>query len=207
MVGGGAVAERKALGLLSAGALVTVVSPRATKGLSRLAKEGQIRLLKKGFSPGDLEGFFLVMAAAGSREVNEAAWDGARTRGQLVNVADDPQRCSFILPAVVDRGPLVVAISTSGRSPALARALREELEEAIGGEYETFVEILGAARKKLLKSSPGRDKKESIIKDLVASPLPGLIRAKDVRGVNRVLMSILGKGNSLSRLGIKIKGR
>ncbi|MBI2400493.1 MAG: hypothetical protein HYV23_05475 [Deltaproteobacteria bacterium] len=111
------------------------------------------------------------------------------------------------MPSVVDRGSLTVAISTSGKSPLLARRLREELEKIIGTEYETLVEIRGAARKKLLKTGLSRDKKESIIKDLVGSPLPDLIRAGDVRGINEVLREKLGKGYALSMLGIKIKER
>lgn len=206
VVGGGPVAERKVLSLLSAGARVTVISPRATKGIIELAKKGLITLQKREFAPGLLKGFFLVIAATGSREVNEALWREAEEEGVIINVVDDPAHCSFIMPSVVDRGSLLIAISTSGKSPYLSRTLREELEAVIGTEYETFVEILGAARKKLLKTSLSRDKKESIIKDLVKSPLPGLIRAGDIRGINAILMAKLGRGFSLSRLGIKIKG-
>ncbi|CAG1064621.1 precorrin-2 dehydrogenase / sirohydrochlorin ferrochelatase [uncultured bacterium] len=205
VVGGGAVAERKVAGLISAGAKVTLVSPRATKALLRLARGGRLKHIKGRFTPGMLKGFFLVFAATDSTEVNEAVWTEAQERGIPVNVADDPARCSFIMPAVVDRGALTVAVSTSGKSPLLARFLREGLEAVIGTEYETLVEILGAVRKKLLKTSLSRDKKESIIKDLLNSALPGLIRAGDVRGINEALLAALGKGYSLSRLGIKIK--
>lgn len=207
VVGGGAVAERKALGLLSAGALVTVVSPRTTKTLGELAKKGRIEHQKGRFTPAVLKGFFLVIAATDSKAVNAAVWTEAEKLSIPVNVVDDPAHCSFIMPSVVDRGALTVAISTSGKSPFLARKLREELEKIIGTEYETLVEILGAVRKKLLKTGLSRDKKESIIKDLVGSPLPGLIRAKDVRGINEALRARLGKGYSLSSLRIKIKER
>lgn len=204
VIGGGLVAERKAQSLLSAGALVTVVSPRVTKNIGQLAKAGRLTLLKKEFSAGDLKGFFLVIAATDSKDVNEAAWSEAQMQGTIINVVDDPAHCSFIMPSVVDRGSLLVAISTSGKSPYLSRTLREELEGIIGTEYETFVEVLGAVRKKLLKTSLSHDKKESIIKDLVKSPLPGLIRAGNIREINRILLERLGKGYSLSRLGIKI---
>lgn len=207
VVGGGPVAERKVLGLLSAGALVTVVSPRLTKNLDGLAKKGRIEHQKGRFTPTVLKGFFLVIAATDSKSVNAAVWTEAENLGIPVNVVDDPAHCSFIMPSVVDRGALTIAISTSGKSPFLARRLREELEKIIGTEYETLVEILGAVRKKLLKTGLNRDKKESIIKDLVGSPLPGLIRAKDARGINEALRARLGKGYSLSRLGIKIKER
>jgi precorrin-2 dehydrogenase/sirohydrochlorin ferrochelatase len=207
VVGGGAVAERKALSLLSAGAKVTVVSPRTTKILGELAKEGRVKHQKGRFTPGMLKGFFLIIAATDSPAVNEAVWTEAEALGLPVNVVDDPAHCSFIMPSVVDRGALTVAISTSGKSPLLARTLREELEKIIGTEYETLVDILGAVRKKLLKTGLSRDKKESIIKDLVGSPLPGLIRSKDARGINKALRERLGKGYSLSSLGIKIKER
>lgn len=207
VVGGGPVAERKVLGLLSAGAKVTVVSPRTTKKLGELAKEDRVKHQKGRFTPGMLKGFFLAIAATDSKEVNAAVWMEAEALGLPVNVVDDPAHCSFIMPSVVDRGALTVAISTSGKSPLLARRLREELEKIIGTEYETLVEILGAVRKKLLKTGLSRDKKESIIKDLVGSPLPGLIRAGDVRGINEALRARLGKGYALSNLGIKIKER
>ena len=207
VVGGGLVAERKALGLLAAGALVTVVSPRTTKTLGELAKKGRLKHHRGRFKPGSLKGFFLAIAATDSSAVNMAVWTEAEALGLPVNVVDDPAHCSFIMPSVVDRGALTVAISTSGKSPLLARRLREELEKIIGTEYETLVEILGAVRKKLLKTGLSRDKKESIIKDLVASPLPGLIRAGNTRGINEALRDRLGKGYALSRLGIKIKER
>lgn len=205
VVGGGPVAERKVSSLLSAGAAVTVISPRVTRGIGGLAKEGGIKLQKREYRPGALKGFFLVIAATDSRAVNEAVWKEAEELGVIINVVDDPAHCSFIMPSVVDRGSLLVAVSTSGMSPLLARNLREKLEGIIGTEYETLVEILGAVRKKLLKTGLSHVKKESIIKDLVASPLPGLIRAGDTRGINAVLAAVLGKGYSLSRLGIKIK--
>lgn len=207
VVGGGKVAERKVNGLLGAGASVTVISPAATKSLKGLASKGRIKLNKARFRPGMIEGFFLAFAATDSREVNEAVWKEAQERGVPVNAVDDPAHCSFIMPAVVDRGSLTVAISTSGKSPLLARLLREGLETVIGTEYETLVEILGAVRKKLLKTRLSRDKKESIIKDLLNSQLPEMIRDGNSRGVNEALRKTAGQGYSLSRLGVKIKNR
>jgi precorrin-2 dehydrogenase/sirohydrochlorin ferrochelatase len=207
VVGGGAVAGRKAKSLLAAGALVTVVSPRVTKTLGKLAKDGKLAHNKGRFTPGMLKGFFICIAATDSPAVNEAVWTEAESLGIPVNVVDDPARCSFIMPSVVDRGSLTIAISTSGKSPLLARLLREKLEGIIGTEYETLVEILGALRKKLLKTGLSHDKNESIIRDLMNSPLPGLIRAGNARGINEVLRAALGKGYALSSLGIKIKER
>jgi len=205
VVGGGTVAERKVFSLLAAGANVTVMSPKATRGLAELARQGRITLLKKAFTQGSLKGFVLCFAATGSAGVNEAVWHEAQKLGVPVNVVDDPAHCSFIVPSVVDRGALTIAISTSGKSPALARSIRLKLEDAIGEEYGPLVEVLGAVRKKLLKTGLNRDKKESIIRDLVKSPLPGLIRSRDLRGINALLRAALGKGYSLGALGVRIK--
>ena len=158
VLGGGAVAERKVAGLLAAGAAVTVISPRAVRALELLAGKKQIKLVKKAYWEGALEGAFFVVCAASSKGVNEAGAREARARGLLLNVVDAPEECGFIVPSVVDRGSLVVAISTSGKSPALAKRLREGLADVIGGGDETFGDLLGSGGKKVLK----RKKKNSI---------------------------------------------
>ncbi|MBE7415054.1 MAG: bifunctional precorrin-2 dehydrogenase/sirohydrochlorin ferrochelatase [Deltaproteobacteria bacterium] len=206
VVGGGPVAERKALGLLAAGANVTVVGPRVTEALEGLARKKEIALEKRAYRPGDAKGRFLVVAATASRAVNEAVQRDAEVFGCLLNVVDDPARSNFIVPSVVRRGALTIAISTSGKSPYLARVLREEFEGRIGAEYEDFIEILGAARKKLLKTGLSRDKKERIIKALVKSPIPALLKEGRIREVNSVLRETLGQGYTLSKLGVRLKG-
>jgi len=203
VVGGGAVAERKVEGLVSAGAAVTVVSPDVTKRLKALEKEGVINIIKKKYGKGDLKGAFLAVSAAGSKAVNESVYEEAVERAILVNVVDDPQHCNFIVPSVVDRGSLVLAISTAGKSPSFARALRLELEEAIGEEYATFVEILGKVRNKLLKTGASNVKKERVIKALVTSRIPEWLKDNSTRDINKLLAEVLGPGYSLSRLGIR----
>src|SRR5437867_2267777 len=128
VVGGGLVAERRVHGLLAANAAVTVVSPALTPALGALASGGQIRHDRRSFEPGDLDGVDLAFAATDRGEVNAALSLAARARGVWVNAADDPAHCTFILPAVVRRGELSVAVSTGGTSPALGRAIREALE-------------------------------------------------------------------------------
>lgn len=204
VIGGGEVAERKVEGLLRAGASVTVVSPKATKKIKALTEKGRISLLKRKYKKGDLKGAFLVVSASDARDVNHSVYEEAVESEMLVNVVDDPMHCNFIVPSVVDRGGLVIAISTSGKSPYLARVLREELENYIGAEYETFLEILGSVRNKLLKNDVNRDKKERVIKALVASPIPEWLREGSVRKINGLLREQLGEGWSLSKLGIKI---
>lgn len=206
VIGGGAVAQRKVAGLLSAGAQVTVISPRAVKGLGLLARKKAIKLVKKAYKHGALEGAALVVCAASSKAANLAAAKEARERGLLLNVVDAPQECGFIVPSVVDRGSLVIAVSTSGESPALAKRLREGIEDAIGTEYGTFADLLGAVRKKLLKSKTNNVKKERVFKELVHSPIPGWLRRGDEKEVNAFLRKLLGPGFTLRALGVGFKG-
>src|SRR5438876_8799276 len=147
VVGGGLVAERRVHGLLAADATVTVVSPALTPALAALASGGRLRHHRRGFEPGDLDGVDLAFAATDRGEVNAALFVAARARGVWVNAADDPAHCTFILPAVVRRGGLSVAVSTGGTSPALARAIREELERYLTAEYATLAEIAAEARR------------------------------------------------------------
>jgi len=149
MVGGGMVAERRVDGLLAAGARVRVISPRTTRTLAALAAEGRIELESRGYREGDLEGADLAFVATDAGEVNAAVAREARERGLWVNAADDPTHCTFILPALVRRGDLTVAVSTGGSSPALARAIREELEAYLTAEYATLAAIAAEARREL----------------------------------------------------------
>ena len=149
MVGGGPVAERRITGLLAAGAQVTVISPRVTQTLAELAAEGRIGLEARNYSEGDLTGVDLAFVATAAREVNAAVAREARERGVWVNAADDPAHCTFTLPALVRRGDLTVAVATGGTSPALARAVREELEAYLTAEYATLAAIAGEVRREL----------------------------------------------------------
>lgn len=146
VVGGGAVAERKVLELLGAGARVTVVSPDMTVELKSLAETGRLTWVPRTYAPGDLSGAFLAIGATDDRAVNEQVWEEARARSLPVNVVDDPQHLNFITPAVVRRGDLAIAISTGGKAPALASRLRQQLERTIGDEYGELVEIAGEMR-------------------------------------------------------------
>ncbi|MBI5827708.1 MAG: bifunctional precorrin-2 dehydrogenase/sirohydrochlorin ferrochelatase [Deltaproteobacteria bacterium] len=205
VIGGGEVALRKAEGLVSAGAQVTIISPGLNGGLKRLVGAKKARHIKRGYMRGDLAGAFLAVSASDSRGVNRAVFEEASSLDILVNVVDNPSLCNFIAPAVLNRGSLSIAVSTSGKSPLFARTLREGLEEAIGAEYAAFIEVLGAVRKNLLKKGVEGDKKERVIKAFVNSPLPLWIRIGDVKEINRFLQRHLGKGNTLSRLGVKIE--
>lgn len=149
VVGGGPVAERRVDGLLAAGATVTVVSPTLTAALAAVAAAGRITHEPRGYRPGDLSGFDLALAATDAGDVNGDVAAEARRHGVWVNAADDPARCTFILPALVRRGDLTVAVATGGTSPALARAVREELEAHLTAEYATLAELAAEVRREL----------------------------------------------------------
>lgn len=205
VIGGGAVALRKIEGLLSAGAKVIVISPTITKPVKALADKGSIKLIKRKYQEGDLIGVFLVVSASNDRKVNESVFKEAQKKGVLINAVDDPERCSFIVPSIVDRDPLLIAISTSGKAPLLAKRMRERLEEEIGDEYGGFTDLIGKVRNKLLKSNINRVKKERVIKALVNSPIPVWIKEGSFEKIDAYLKDLLGKGFSLSGLGVAKK--
>ena len=150
VVGAGTVAAAKIEGLLLCGADVLVVSPHAVTAIQRLARTGKLVWRRRAFSPRDVQGKFLAIAATDSSQVNEAVFQACAARGVLCNSVDDPEHCDFIYPAVARRGPLQIAISTGGRSPALAARLRRELERQFGPEWGAWVEDLGRRRDELL---------------------------------------------------------
>lgn len=150
VVGAGAIAEPKIESLLSAGARVLVVAPKASEKVQQWAAERKILWEVRIFESADLEGRFLAVVAASSRATNDAIFREATRRGILCNVVDDPEHCDFYYPAVVRRGPLQIAISTGGSSPALAQRLRHELEQQFGIEYEAWMQQLAQSRRELL---------------------------------------------------------
>ena len=149
IIGGGSVAERKAEGLLQVKADVTLVSPSLTELLASLVNQRKIRHIAREYSNGDLAGFALAFVATDDPEVNTAVYREGKERGVWVNAADDPAHCDFILPAVLRRGELVVAVATGGSSPAVSRTIREELEAYFTEDYATFAEIVGEVRREL----------------------------------------------------------
>lgn len=168
--GGGRVAVRKVHALRQHGAEVTVVSPTVTANLRDMAIRGDIRWEDRPYREGDLEGYFLVIAATDDEDVNARVSDEARHRGLLVNVVDDPGRSNFIVPAVARRGSLTLAVSTDGRSPALARRIREELERCYGAEYEAFVALLGSLREQAQREVADPARREALFREAVYSP-------------------------------------
>lgn len=176
VVGGGSVAERKVRSLLECGARVRLVSPEISPGLESLAGEGRISCRNGYYQASDLEGVFLVIGATDREEVNRQVADDCAARNLVVNIVDDPGKGNFYVPAVVRRGSLTIAVSTDGKSPLLARRLREELEETYGAQYEEFLEMLGGLREDVIKSVPDDEKKREILESLVDDVVLGLLK-------------------------------
>ena len=149
VIGGGSVAQRKVEGLLKAGARVTVVTPEATPEVQQWARAGAIIWSQREYQAGDLEDVWLAIAATDSEPVNEAVAREAKERRVLLNVVDNPKLCTFIAPAVVEREGLTIAVSTSGKSPAVARKVKEELEQLLPPEYGLLLEVAAEVREAL----------------------------------------------------------
>ena len=146
VVGGGEVGLEKVEGLLACDGRVTLVAPAATGALRELAEEGSIAWEQRDFTEADLEGKFLAIAATDDSEVNISIYQAAERRAMLINVVDVPSLCNFILPAIVRSGPLAIAISTAGASPALAKRIKREITEGFGEPYARLAVILNDAR-------------------------------------------------------------
>lgn len=150
VVGGGRTAEAKIRSLLRAEAEVTVIAPKVTEQVRVWAREGKIRLVRRQFRYGDLDGMALVISATNSRDVNQLVLKAARRRRIFCNAVDDPERCDFFYGAVARRGDLQIAISTAGASPSLAQRIRRELERRFHPGYSEWVEHLRRGRTNLL---------------------------------------------------------
>lgn len=146
VVGGGPIGERKVRDLLACGAAVVVVSPALTDALAALAAVGAVQHRARRFLKADARGCALVIAATGRPSIDDAVADAARRHRALVNVVDRPATCDFIVPSVLRRGELQIAVSTGGRSPALAREIRKQLETTFGPEYAELIERVGLER-------------------------------------------------------------
>lgn len=146
VVGGGSVAVRKVSNLLECGAVIKVVSLAPDRQLIELAENKTIELQERAFRGSDVNGCFLVFAATNNEQTNQYVFEVCENQGILVNVVDEPDRCRFFVPSTLRRGSLSVSVSTEGKSPLLARKLRESLEKSIGAEYSDYTDLLGEAR-------------------------------------------------------------
>jgi precorrin-2 dehydrogenase/sirohydrochlorin ferrochelatase len=166
VVGGGNVAERKVRILLKFGAQVKVVSPKLNAPLTRLAEKGRIEVVKREYEGVDLEGTALIFAATNNEETNaKIRKDGAQRRIP-VNVVDNPVLCDFIVPSIVKKGPIVIAVSTSGTLPLLSKKLRKEIEALVTGDYMRYLSMLGTFRKHLIEKVKDKKRRSDIMKEI-----------------------------------------
>ena len=190
VVGGGKVAERKVSALLKAGADVTVISPSIAPGLQKELLRKRIIHLSRTYRRGDLKGAFLTIAATDSPETNRRV---SKDAPALVNVVDVPSECNFIAPSVVRRGPLLLAVSTSGTSPAFARTLRKELEKSYGPDLSEYLRFVRKVRAKAMTAIPGKDKREAFLKGLASGEMLMALRTKGVGAVKETVLARLAK--------------
>jgi len=189
VVGGGDVGLEKVEGLLACDADVTLVAPDAVDELRALADEGSIRWERRAFEPSDLEGKFLAIAATSDTDVNISVYNEAERRAMLVNVVDVPPLCSFILPAIVRTGPLAIAISTAGASPALAKRMKREIADAYGEPYARLAVLLNEARGWAKGTLPTYQDRKVFFESIVnGDPDPvELLRAGDEQAVRDLI--------------------
>lgn len=194
VVGGGGVAERKARTLLECGAKVVVIARDATGYLKALATEGLIELRLMGYQPSDIAGKLLVFSATDDEETNQRISQDAAKRGVLCNVADRPEACSFVLPAVVRQGFLLIAISTSNKSPALAKRIRQRMEKEFGPEYDVLLNLMSAIRQKLLGQEKSPEAHKEMFERLLDGGLLQMIREGRTKDVDKLLKEVFGQG-------------
>ncbi len=168
VVGAGKVGEGKIAGILDTGARIRVVAREASAAVQQWARAGQLELELRSFSPQDLDGVFIAVVATASRDLNEFIYREAQLRGVLCNVVDVPEFCDFFYPAVVRRGDLQIAISTSGQSPSLAQKLRQQLEQQFGSGYTAWVAELGETRRLVQASELPPDRKSELLHSLAS---------------------------------------
>ncbi|MDH3873054.1 MAG: bifunctional precorrin-2 dehydrogenase/sirohydrochlorin ferrochelatase [Desulfobacteraceae bacterium] len=200
VIGGGSVGTRKILTLLSCGANVTVVSTAATEKLHQLSNNGVIKLKERPFQTTDLDDRFLVIGATNNQELNFNIHAEAERRGLLCNIADRPKVCNFILPSIVNRGDLIIAISTSGKSPAFAKKLRKHLEKEFGDEYAELLKLMGAIRKKLLSQDHEPEAHKHLFEQLIERNLVQMLKEGDTESINSLLLEVLGEGYEFESL-------
>jgi precorrin-2 dehydrogenase/sirohydrochlorin ferrochelatase len=186
VVGGGKVAERKILALLKAGANITVISPEITKRIEKEKLKGRIKHIPRQYRKSDNKNTLLVIAATDSQEINKKVFGEALC---LVNVVDSPSLCNFIVPSVIKRGHLTIAVSTSGISPALSRSIRKELENLYGPEFAKYLRLLEKIRKKVMNEIRDKKGRSEFLKSLASEEIIRMLRQKGFKEVAKILLS------------------
>lgn len=194
VVGGGEVAARKVQSLLDAGAAVTVIAPSIVDAIAQHARAGRIIYMQRAYEAGDIAGAALVYAATDDAELHRRLYDEARAGGIPLNVADVPSLCTFIMPSVLTRGALQIAVSTGGASPAMAKRIIERLGRLFGAEYGLALEVLRAARNHLKAHEPNIQVRARKLTALAAARIPELLRKGDIDAVEEIMRREIGIG-------------
>lgn len=191
VVGGGKVAQRKIETLLEYGAVIYVISKDLTPELQERVKNGNIMFLAHEFEEGYIEDAFLVIIATNDKMLNQRVSTLAKERNILVNTVDRPEECNFIVPSIVKRGDLLIAVSTSGKSPTLAKRIKEKLIDQFGKEYGDFLNMMGRIRKEVLLKDISEGERGRIFHELVDSSMLDLIKRQDFASVATELERML----------------
>jgi precorrin-2 dehydrogenase/sirohydrochlorin ferrochelatase len=197
IVGGGRVAERKAETLLEYGASIDLVSKELTYALELLVEGRRITYLGPEFKEAFLDSVFIVVSATNDKQLNRKVSLSARRKGLLVNAVDQPQDCNFIVPSIVKRGDLLIAVSTSGKSPALSKKIRKDLENQFGEEYRVFLLLMGRLRDRILSRGLPQEENSRIFHQIVDSPLLKALSEESREDVRAILQEILPDEESL----------
>ncbi len=196
LVGAGDVGRRRAEQLLDCGARLSVIDPSPAGPVREAARAGRLTLVERPFRTGDLDGAVLVFVATDDPEVNRSVWTEARAREVPINVADDPSKCDFIVPALVERGDLTVAISTAGRSPALASRLRRRFSAMLGSEIGSYIAVLDGARQRLKDTGLDFEQKKRVMYRLIDSDLQQLVRESNREAIEHRIETVIRQASS-----------
>ena len=194
VVGAGKVGEGKIEGLLHGGARVRVVSLTSTETVRRWAAEGRVDLEERAYETSDLDGAFMVIAATEDNATNVRVFEDAEARQMLCNVVDVTHLCNFILPSIVRRGDLAIAVSTGGASPAMARRIRLSLAECYGDEYAVAMQLLGSLREELKERYPHADDRKVLFERMVYSDFMEMVRTGDADGIEAWVTRCIDEG-------------
>jgi len=201
VAGGGDVAERKVARLLECGARVVVIGNELTPNLEAMKNEEKISHIPDNYKNDYIEGALLVIGATDRDEINERIYRDSKERGILVNIVDDPAKCDFIVPSVFQQGDLSIAISTGGKSPALARNLREELEQRYGREYRILLNIMGDIREKIISRGEPSDENRKLFESVLNSDILQHIREKNWDKVRKIIHDLVGEDINIDEFG------
>ncbi len=192
VIGGGKVAARKVSSLIACDAKVKVISPQVSKYLETAENAGKITICRRKYRPEDINGAFIVISATDNEELNLQVAVACSLQNIPVNIVNAPAKGSFIVPAVVRRGSLAIAVSTDGKSPSLARKIKEDLEKQFGNEYAEFLEIMGELRNLIINNVQEIEKRSKIFREIIESDILNLLREGQTELVKERINNVLG---------------